>query len=76
MEQGRKLDSVEVRPIRSDEARRWVESVQRHHYLGYRGIAGKALRYVATLEGEWVALLGWGSAAFRCRARDQYIGWD
>lgn len=76
MEQGRKLGSVEVRPIRADEARRWVESVQRHHYLGYRGIAGKALRYVATLEGEWVALLGWGSAAFRCRARDQYIGWD
>jgi hypothetical protein len=50
--------------------------VERHHYLGYRGIAGKALRYVATLEGEWVALMGWGSAAFRCRARDRYIGWD
>jgi hypothetical protein len=53
-----------------------VEYVQRYHYLGYRGIAGKALRYVAILEGEWVALLAWGSAAFRCRARDQYIGWD
>lgn len=72
----RELNRVVVRPIRADEAQRWAESVQRYHYLGYRGIAGRALRYVATLQGEWVALIGWGSAAFRCRARDQYIGWD
>lgn len=74
--EGRELNEVVVRPIRPDEAQRWADCVQRYHYLGYRGIAGKALRYVATLRGEWVALLGWGSAAFRCRARDQYIGWD
>lgn len=76
MFEDRELNGVAVRPIRSDEAERWAECVQRYHYLGYRGIAGKALRYVATLQGEWVALVGWGSAAFRCRARDQYIGWD
>jgi len=70
------LSSVVVRPICADEAPRWVECLQRYHYLGYRGIAGKALRYVATLEDRWVALLGWGSRAFRCRVRDQYIGWD
>jgi hypothetical protein len=76
MEKSPDLRLVQVRPIHADEAARWVECVQQHHYLGYRGIAGKAVRYVATLEGQWVALLAWGSAAFRCRARDQYIGWD
>ena len=76
MENQPNLGSVVVRPICADEAPRWVECVQRYHYLGYRGIAGKALRYVATLEGRWVALLAWGSAAFRCGVRDQYIGWD
>ena len=35
-----------------------------------------SLGYVASIEGQWVALIGWGSAAFRCRARDRYIGWD
>jgi hypothetical protein len=70
------LGSVIVRPIRSDEAQRWAQYMQQYHYLGYGGIAGRALRYVATLEEQWVALLGWGSAAFKCGPRDQYIGWD
>ena len=55
-----KLGSVIVRPIRSDEAQRWAQYMQQHHYLGYAGIAGRALHYVATLENRWVALLGGG----------------
>ncbi len=76
MDEQRRLNSVIVRPILAAEAQRWAELMQSHHYLGYRGIAGRALRYVASIEGQWVALIGWGSAAFRCRARDRYIGWD
>gem|GEM_PF-1141043 len=29
------------------------------------------LRYVAVLDGEWVALVGFGSAALSCAARDR-----
>ncbi len=35
------LKLVIVRPIRSEEAQHWADCVQRHHYLGYHGIAGK-----------------------------------
>jgi hypothetical protein len=31
---------------------------------------------VAELDGRWVALVGWGAAAFKSRHRDQWIGWD
>jgi hypothetical protein len=47
-----------------------------HHYLSLRAIVGEAMRYVALLEGEWVALIGWGTAAFKNRHRDEWIGWD
>jgi Domain of unknown function (DUF4338) len=34
------------------------------------------LRYVAVLDGEWVALVGFGSAALSCAARDRFLGWE
>ena len=34
------------------------------------------LRYVAVLDGEWVALVGFGSAALSCAARDRFLGWS
>lgn len=35
------------------------------------------MRYVATDgDGEWVALVGFGSCAFSCRSRDVFVGWS
>jgi len=31
--------------------------------------------YVAHHDNRWLALLGWGAAALKCKARDQWIGW-
>jgi DDE family transposase/uncharacterized protein DUF4338 len=31
---------------------------------------------VGEVEGQWVALLGWASAALKCAARDAWIGWS
>jgi hypothetical protein len=67
---------LSVRPARRDEMGRWVELMRQHHYLGFDRIVGEALYYVATESGQWVALLGWGSAAFKCAVRDLWIGWD
>ena len=53
-----------------------MDCLNRYHYLGCRGIAGRSLRYVATVGSRWVALLGWGSAALKCTVRERYIGWD
>lgn len=45
------------------------------HYLGFRQLVGESLKYVALLDGRWVALLAWATAAFKCRPRDAWIGW-
>jgi hypothetical protein len=62
--------------IKQQEVARWSDLMNRYHYLGYRSIAGQSLRYVATVEDEWVALIGWGSAALKCGVRERFIGWE
>ena len=33
------------------------------------------LRYIAVHQEQWLALIGCSAAAFKCRVRDQWIGW-
>lgn len=50
--------------------------LQRHHYLGHRNCVGENLRYLVRARGgRPVACLLFGSAAWHCRARDEFIGW-
>jgi len=70
------LDSLVVRPILPGELAAWNQLMATHHYLGFHNLPGNSLKYVAVLDGEWVALLGWGSAAFKCKPRDRWIGWS
>lgn len=69
------LKLLVVRPIRTGEEREWDRLMAAHHYLGFQQLVGESLKYVAELEGRWVALLGWGTAAFKCGPRDKWIGW-
>jgi hypothetical protein len=47
------------------------------HYLGYGGAVGENLQYVARDEqGRQLACVVFGAAAWKCQARDQWIGWD
>lgn len=69
------LNRVVVRPVHRVERMRWTELMSEHHYLGFRALPGESVRYVAEIAGEWLALLGWGSAAFKFGARDRWIGW-
>lgn len=65
-----------VRPIHAGELLGWRAHIERFHYLGDAALVGASLRYVALLDGEWVALLSWGAAALRNGPRDRYVGWD
>ncbi len=47
-----------------------------HHYLGVLPKIGHTRWYVATWRGEWVALLIFSAPAWKCAARDRWIGWD
>lgn len=65
-----------VRPIRDKERETWDRLMATHHYLGLKHLVGESIRYVALLNGQWVALLGWTSAAYKSGPRDRWIGWD
>ena len=71
----KELETVEVRPIVHAEERRWNQLMDEHHYLGFRQLVGESIKYVAHIGSEWVALLGWSTAAFKCGVRDKWIGW-
>jgi predicted transposase YbfD/YdcC len=64
-----------VRPIVAGELERFNTELGAHHWLGHR-LTGRVLRYVATVEDEWVAVAGFGSAALACTAREGFLGWD
>jgi hypothetical protein len=66
---------LRVRPIARDEVGRFNAELDAHHWLGHR-LTGQVMRYVAVLDGQWVALVGFGSAALTCAARDRYVGWS
>lgn len=72
---GAGVAGVVVRPIFVDEVGRFNAALREHHWLGHR-LTGQVLRYVAVLDGEWVAVVGFGSAVLSCRARDEFLGWS
>ncbi|MFH0782912.1 MAG: DUF4338 domain-containing protein [Pseudomonadota bacterium] len=54
----------------------WNEFIDRYHYLGFKTLPGAQLRYFVKAEGQVLALLGFGAAAWKTAPRDTYIGWD
>ena len=70
------LADLAVRPVTIDEKSRWKSLMDEHHYLGFAGVGGRSIFYVATLHGQWVALMCWSSAALHVGVREQWLGWD
>jgi hypothetical protein len=50
--------------------------MESYHYLGSLPKIGETVWYVASFHDEWVALLSFSASAWKCRARDLWIGWD
>jgi hypothetical protein len=72
----RDFGALRVRPVETQgEKETWDSLVQAHHYLGYRPVVGERLKYLAFLGEDLVGCVGWGSAAFKCAVRDDWIGW-
>jgi hypothetical protein len=71
------LGLVDLKPVRNTKLEPLYNSlIQQHHYLGYRQIVGNHLKYIAFIGDRPVACLGWGSAAWKLKSRDNFIGWD
>lgn len=73
------LGPLDVREVSTDatERIRFAAALTEYHYLGYRGTVGENLQYAVTDKtGRLLACLLFGSAAWKCRPRDEYVGWN
>ena len=70
------LAELQVQPVERAAEARYQDLMRAHHYLGGLPKIGETLWYVASYRGEWVALLSFSAAAWKCGVRDRWIGWD
>lgn len=70
------LKRVTVRLLREDERPRFDDLLEQKHYLCSAKMVGRTLRYVAELDGEWVALACFSAAALHLKAREKKVGWS
>jgi Domain of unknown function (DUF4338) len=66
--------SLEV--VNGHDSYLWDYLVHHYHYLGLPKLVGEHLRHLVRINGQVVACLSWASAAWKVKARDQFIGWD
>ena len=66
---------IKVTPVHSCEESTFQRLMQAHHYLGALPKIGHTIRYIATVDNQWLALLSFSAPALQCAARDQWIGW-
>lgn len=66
-----------IAPNGSDEEGRFHHYLARHHYLGFHRTVGENMKYlVRDRHGRDLACVLFGSAAWKTRPRDEFIGWS
>ncbi|MGH9705578.1 MAG: ISAs1 family transposase [Candidatus Acidiferrales bacterium] len=58
------------------ERERFDRHLIEDHYLHESLLVGETLRYVAEIDGEWVALLAFSAGSLHLKAREKWIGWS
>ncbi len=69
------LRKVTVRLIVPEERDRFDQLLEQKHYLQSARLGGQSLRYVAEVDGQWVALIAFSGAAPHTKAREHKIRW-
>ena len=72
------LSPVQIKPVEDrNELDLFNCFLSLYHYLGFSGTVGENLKYMAyDSSGRPLACLLFGSAAWACGPRDDFIGWD
>ncbi|MBI3055578.1 MAG: DUF4338 domain-containing protein [Betaproteobacteria bacterium] len=69
--------AVRVAEPRSEDLRLFNCLLGRYHYLGHHNTVGENMRYLAhDCAGRPVGCTLFASAAWKCAARDAWIGWE
>jgi len=69
------LRQVTVRLSTPEERDRFDQLLEQRHYLQSARLGGPSLRYVAEVDGQWVALIAFSGASPHTKAREQKIRW-
>jgi len=59
----------------SKENKLWRYLMQRYHYLGYKRVVGRHIKYFIKLNNAIIALIGFSDGIFHHSLRDKWIGW-
>jgi Druantia protein DruA len=72
------LQPLHLSPVdNSQDAALFRFLLARHHYLGYGNTVGENVKYVVRAQDDRpLAALLFGAAAWKCAARDAWIGWS
>jgi hypothetical protein len=70
------LKLVNVRLLHEHERPEFDRLLTEKHYLHDWVLTGESLRYVAELDGQWVALIALSAASLHLKAREKWIGWS
>lgn len=72
------LQPLQLIPVETrDDGALFRFLLARHHYLGYGNAVGENLKYLLrSRAGRPLAALLFGAAAWKCAARDAWIGWS
>jgi hypothetical protein len=70
------LRRVVVRLLLESERAEFDRLLQEEHSLHDPILVGESLRYVAEIDGQWVALIAFSAAALHLKGREKWIGWS
>jgi hypothetical protein len=70
------LFRVSLRLIHDEEQERFDQLLETQHYLQSARIGGRYLRYIAQVDGHWVAILTFSCAAPHLKEREKWVGWS
>ncbi len=62
--------------VRRGDQYLWNYLLHHYHYLGRPKLVGEHIKYLAFINGQVVACLGWASAAWKVKACDRFLGWN
>lgn len=72
-----RIQTIELDRVDSQTTSRHFRGMmEEYHYLGYRPMVGRSVKYRIRLDGRVVGGISWGSAAWKLGPRDRFIGWD
>jgi hypothetical protein len=71
------IEFIKIKSKSSLAAKIWNELMDKYHYLGSGPMCGGRMRYLLkSRKYGWVGGLAFSSAAWKLKARDQWIGWS